>query len=762
MYFKIHLIIIVSSIYPIMTIINTKLVKISPRSINNKLIFITVAIFLLFSTLLISSCTKKENEPLARKGILDLRTWNFELNGPVELSGEWEFFWKEELKPADFLNHKAPEPSGFIRLPRIWNGYRLKGEKLGPDGYATFRLRLLTGRAGRQLAVKVNEAYSAYSIYINGSRLGSGGVFGKDPEHEEPRPLSQVIAFSADRTDLEIIINVSNFHDINGGIDSPILLGEEQAISDIREKNLFYEIFLFGSIIFMGFYHLFHYAIRRTDRSSLYFGIFCVATSPYSLTFGERYLLDLFPHVSWTLLMKIVIVLFYLGAPIFAMYWHSLYPEEFSKKILRAIQAIGAALFIVAAAAGPQVLFYSLKAYEAFILIACIYVIYVLIVSSSRKREGSIIFLTGFLVLFLAILNDSMYDNGIINTGIFIPWGIFIFLISQSVILSVRHARAFTSVERLSTELAEKSDDLQNLNIRLEQIVQKRSRKLEKSQDEMKTLLQVFGEMNDNLLQVTRELENAHKTMEQDMEMAASVQAKYFPPAPPRTKDWDIVFIMKPLSIISGDLYDFYMEGDRLTGVSLFDVSGHGAASGLITMITKSISHRNFIGSYSVGLNDIMQKINAELIQEIGKVGSFVTGVMLRFRQDSIDYVNAGHPDIIIKRKESGKSEIVGEEGKKFKGHFMGVPFVNEDDYGVDSFTINRGDSLLIYSDSLIESANNEGEQYGIKRLIQSFDGVSPDATAEEQLNSVMGDFVNYLGGSELADDLTAILLKKV
>jgi sigma-B regulation protein RsbU (phosphoserine phosphatase) len=48
------------------------------------------------------------------------------------------------------------------------------------------------------------------------------------------------------------------------------------------------------------------------------------------------------------------------------------------------------------------------------------------------------------------------------------------------------------------------------------------------------------------------------------------------------------------MSGISGDLYDFYLDDDTLSGISLFDVSGHGIASGLITMLAKSILFRTY------------------------------------------------------------------------------------------------------------------------------------------------------------------------
>jgi serine phosphatase RsbU (regulator of sigma subunit) len=59
---------------------------------------------------------------------------------------------------------------------------------------------------------------------------------------------------------------------------------------------------------------------------------------------------------------------------------------------------------------------------------------------------------------------------------------------------------------------------------------------------------------------------------------------------PPVVSGWDIAFTSRPKSGVSGDFYDFYTNGDKLEGLSLFDVSGHGVAPALITILSKLFS----------------------------------------------------------------------------------------------------------------------------------------------------------------------------
>jgi|GEM_PF-4913282 len=46
-----------------------------------------------------------QNKPIPKveKGVLDLRGWDLEKDGPVALDGDWEFYWKEFVDPASFV-----------------------------------------------------------------------------------------------------------------------------------------------------------------------------------------------------------------------------------------------------------------------------------------------------------------------------------------------------------------------------------------------------------------------------------------------------------------------------------------------------------------------------------------------------------------------------------------------------------------------------------------------------------------------------------
>lgn len=58
-----------------------------------------------FSIVALSAAAASFKTPEIVKGVLDLRGWNPRVDGPVDLAGEWEFYWKKLLSEKDFLEN---------------------------------------------------------------------------------------------------------------------------------------------------------------------------------------------------------------------------------------------------------------------------------------------------------------------------------------------------------------------------------------------------------------------------------------------------------------------------------------------------------------------------------------------------------------------------------------------------------------------------------------------------------------------------------
>jgi len=258
---------------------------------------IYIVIFIIISLSSLSACHhdfSKQIPSKAVKGILDLTDWDFKRDGPVNLAGEYEFYWKQHLEPSDFLNTTLPHKTGFIGVPAYWNSYEGEGKKLSGYGYATYRLKILLGGQSEPLALKLLDMGTAFTIYLNGERVCSAGAAGKNRKTTVPRYFPQVVGFEAEKNQVEVILQVSNFHHRRGGAWEPIRLGTDKDMRKIREQRLSIDLFLFGSIFIIALYHLGLFALRKKDRSTLYFSIFCFLIALRLLTTGERGILFIF------------------------------------------------------------------------------------------------------------------------------------------------------------------------------------------------------------------------------------------------------------------------------------------------------------------------------------------------------------------------------------------------------------------------------------------------------------------------------------
>jgi signal transduction histidine kinase len=409
----------------------------------------TIALFVL------AGCRQSfpsKTQPRAVRGVLDLSDWDFETNGPVDLAGEYEFYWKQHIQPEGREGRIPPVLSGYIEAPGSWNGYVVDGKKLSGDGYATYRLCVLLKKPS-PLAFKFLDMGTAYAAYVNGKNLTTVGVPGTTPETTVPRYFSHVVDFAPEANRLELVFHFSNFHHRKGGMWKNIRLGLQRNVHRAREQALFFDLFLFGGILIMGLYHLGLFALRKTDTPSLYFGLFCCLIALRIIITVEMFLLYVFPEINWELLLKLEYLTYYVSTPVFAMFVHSLFSEDYSRTVLRIVQIVGFTFSGIVVFSSAKFYSHTALAYQLFTVLNCFYGLYVLILCAVRKREGSTVILAGFIIMSVTIINDILDYNQIVRTGRIFPFGLFLFIFSQAFLLSFRFSRAFTTIDLQRLEL---------------------------------------------------------------------------------------------------------------------------------------------------------------------------------------------------------------------------------------------------------------------------------------------------------------------
>lgn len=414
----------------------------------------------------------KDAAPNARQGVIDLSEIDMSKSAPVRLDGEWEFYWKQLLTPEDFHGTPLRAVPAYLSLPAAWNDIGLNAEKLrGEGGYATFRLRILPGRGKQELALRLDDVYSAYRLWANGNLLVTSGKVGKSEADETPNASVQLLRLTGDDRPIELVLQVSNYHYREGGVVSSIELGGADRLESAQHRQWGVALFCIGSLLIMGIYHISLYYFRRKDAAPFYFGCYCLLWMLYILTSNSS---------GWVILLfieklplqfthRIDLFSFIISVPVGYCFFRKLYPDEFSSTLLKVISVVSALFIILGLALSTMTFTTIIPAYYLFSMLMILYCLTMLYRAMAKGREGAAFILLGFLVLGLVGINDMLCDMQLINSVYLLHIGMFVFILFQAVALSLRFSKAFTEVELLSGELSVK-------NLALEEEIAERTR----------------------------------------------------------------------------------------------------------------------------------------------------------------------------------------------------------------------------------------------------------------------------------------------
>jgi len=511
-------------------------------------LLISIAILTIVSS--ISSCKSKNTSKIAKKGIIDISAIDWNKTDFIELNGQWEFVWKKLLTPSDFNKIKNISHH-YITIPSEWSDNEINNNQLTSNGYGTYRL-LIKHSLKEKMAVKVNFPSTAYKLYINSQLTGQVGIISQNKKDSKPQFRSMVYPFIPENKDIEIIIQVSNYHLNVGGVLQPVYLGPEDTIQKLQDNAIAFDIFLFGCLAIIGLYHIILYILRRKDPVPLWFGLSSIILALRSLVINEHYLYQFFKYADFQKLVSIDFIVISIGIPSFAMYIESLF-KEYAVPLIRYI------LFGVTITYSIFVLLTTSDIYSQFvffiqiiILLACLYFFYIIIRARIDKRSGSKTIIAAFLIIFIAVLNDILAAQNYINSPQLTSFALLAFLISQSVLISKNFSTAFKRVEELSSNL--------------EGIVEERTMELETER---------------NLLKKRNYL------MEKDLQLAKKIQQQIIP----RISPVDFIeTLYKPVDMVGGDFYDFLRFRDiNKIGIFICDASGHGVPAAFIISMIKTI-----------------------------------------------------------------------------------------------------------------------------------------------------------------------------
>lgn len=236
--------------------------------------------------------------------------------------------------------------------------------------------------------------------------------------------------------------------------------------------------------------------------------------------------------------------------------------------------------------------------------------------------------------------------------------------------------------------------------------------------------------------------------LEQDLHLAERIQQSFLPRRIPQVPGYAFCARYDPAYEVGGDFYDFIrLPSDRI-GIVVGDVSGKGISAALyMARLTRDL---RYFALAETDPGRVLSWMNRS-VNEGGHDDIFVTMiyVVLDVAAGSLSFANAGHMPPLVRRKIEGELETLDNTSD------VPLGILPETNYRSETFRLNPGDSVLLYTDGLVEAMNPAKQMYGNDRLGRCVARGPSGASA--LLERVVRDMQAHVADAAQFDDTTIV-----
>ncbi|MCK4628319.1 MAG: serine/threonine-protein phosphatase, partial [Sedimentisphaerales bacterium] len=240
--------------------------------------------------------------------------------------------------------------------------------------------------------------------------------------------------------------------------------------------------------------------------------------------------------------------------------------------------------------------------------------------------------------------------------------------------------------------------------------------------------------------------------VDEEMRLAARLQRDFLPRQMPQIEGFGFASVYRPATWVSGDIYDIKRLDEENVGFYIADVVGHGMPAALLTMfikqalVTKRISGRDYT---LVEPGEVLSQLNQELISQKLSDFQFATCCygLLNTKTLMVRIAGAGHPFPLWIDRHGRMREM------EAKGTLLGI-FADQE-YTTQSFQLDRGDKLLLYSDGIEEAFVNDGPDQPL-RFRQEFEHLA-HTDVQTMCEKLVTAIENQEGSLHPRDDVTIV-----
>ena len=231
------------------------------------------------------------------------------------------------------------------------------------------------------------------------------------------------------------------------------------------------------------------------------------------------------------------------------------------------------------------------------------------------------------------------------------------------------------------------------------------------------------------------------RALEHDLELASHIQSELLPRADRSLDGWEFDYHYRPAATVSGDYCDVIRGNGDEVYFLVGDVAGHGVAAAML-MSHLSALLRTLI-PFGLPVSEILERANSAFCSST-LASHYATLVCVRAQPSGeIEICNAGHPPPLLLR---------GQAVTQIDATALPIGMFSTSRFPSSSVRLEAGDTLLLYTDGLLEASNPAGDSYGIDRIARV---VASTNNAAQAIETCVRDVAAFSGARRLDDDLT-------
>jgi serine phosphatase RsbU (regulator of sigma subunit)/AAA+ ATPase superfamily predicted ATPase len=285
-----------------------------------------------------------------------------------------------------------------------------------------------------------------------------------------------------------------------------------------------------------------------------------------------------------------------------------------------------------------------------------------------------------------------------------------------------------------------------------------RGRDLAEAQDWLGAFSEDVGEAERMFIEASQEQERREQEerqlseyIGQELRVANTIQKTLLPKSLPELTGYEVATYYQPAWEVGGDFYDFFELEDGRVGVAVGDAAGKGMPAAIAESATSSML-RAVAQASDYSPREVLARVNETLAPRIPP-NMFVTCfyAILDHENASLSYANAGHDLPYL--WHGGHCEELRARGMPL-GLMPGMSYEEEGEV-----SLREGDSVLFYSDGLVEAHDPKGELFGHLRLEKL---VAEHGGKTSLVDLLLEELYSFTGeGWVQEDDITLVTLQR-